>query len=272
MKQITIWPFPINRGISGLLRITWIGWFQERGFFFLLAFMWMMPSLVYLFVWTTAAGSATVGGLTRGEFVAYYLVLMVVNQLTFAQTNWTVGDVIRTGGLNRLLLRPLSPFADTIATELAGKGVYLLFVVPVVGLLTLVLRPEVTVTLSNLFAFFPALLLAWLLRFLWGYWLALLAFWSTRADALLGLQDTLVFLLAGQVAPVALLPGALQTVAHYLPFRYMIGFPVEIFTNQLTGAEIMTGFALQLGWIGVAFVLTRLLWRRGLDQYSAVGG
>ena len=28
--------------------------------------------------------------MSRGEFVAYYLVLILVNQLTYAQTNWTV--------------------------------------------------------------------------------------------------------------------------------------------------------------------------------------
>ena len=87
-------------------------------------------------------------------------------------------------------------------------------------------------------AFIPALLLAWLLRFFWGYWLALLAFWATRADALLALQDTLVFLLAGQVAPVALLPGALQPAATRLPFRYMVGFPVEVLTGQLDAPPI----------------------------------
>lgn len=261
-----------RRGVLALLRVTWILWLQERGFFFLLALLWMMPLLVYLFVWSTAAGEQTAGGLTRGEFVAYYLILIVVNQLTYAQTNWTVGDSIRTGAMSRLLLRPLAPFADALATELAGKGVYLLFVVPVTAVLAVVLRPEIELTWPNALAFLPALLLAWLLRFLWGYWLALLAFWATRADALLGLQDALVFLLAGQVAPVALLTGGLQTAAIALPFRYMVGFPVEILTNQLTIGNIGMGFALQSGWLLVALGLTRMLWRTGLRRYAAVGG
>jgi ABC-type uncharacterized transport system permease subunit len=108
------------------------------------------------------------------------------------------GDVIRYGGMNQLLL-----------------------------------RPEADITLSNVLAFVPAVLMAWALRFLWGYALALLAFWATRADALLALQDALVFLLAGQVAPTSLLPGVLQKVSVVLPFRYMVGLPVEVLLGQL---------------------------------------
>jgi len=161
---------------------------------------------------------------------------------------------------------------NTLASELAGKVVYLLFVVPVAAGLALVLKPELHLTLANALAFVPALALAWALSFLWGYWIALLAFWMTRADALVTVEAAFKFLLAGQVAPVALLPDALRALATLLPYRYMISFPVEVITGQLDRAGLLTGFALQLGWLAVALGLYAALWRRGVRRYSAIGG
>jgi ABC-2 type transport system permease protein len=261
-----------HRGGWALVKSTWASWLQYRSFFFLLAFMWMVPPLIYMFVWSTAAGEEEIGGLGRGEFVAYYLVLILVNQLTYAQTNWTVGDVIRSGGLTPWLLRPIPAIYNTLASEAAGKVVYMVFVIPITALLAFLLRPELHVTGSHLLLFVPALALAWALRFFWGYWLALLAFWATRADALLAVQDSLVFLLAGVVAPSPLLPAALRAASIVLPFRYMVGFPVEILTGQLGSGDLALGFSLQLAWLAAALVLTRLVWRLGLKHYSAVGG
>ncbi len=261
-----------HRGGWALIKRSWLSWMQYRSFFFLLAFGWMVPPLVYLFVWHSAAGESSIGGMTAPQFTGYYLALIIVNQLTYSQTNWTLGDVIRSGELNAWLLRPLSPHYNVLSAELAGKVVYLAFILPITGLLALVLRPELNAGPREILLFLPALLLAWLLRFIWGYWLALLAFWATRADALLALQDSLVFLLAGVVAPVPLLPGIMQTVAIYLPFRYMVGFPIEILTGQLTAAQLVLGFAIQAAWLAAALLLARLVWAGGIKRYSAIGG
>jgi ABC-2 type transport system permease protein len=260
------------RGGWALVKSTWLSWMQHRGFFYLVAFSWMMPLLIYLFVWSQAAGQGRVGGLTRGDLVAYYLVLILVNQLTFCTNNWTVGDGIRYGRMNVLLLRPLSPVYDALASEVAGKVVFMTFALPLTAILALFLRPELHVSGRDAALFIPALALAWALRFVWGYWLALLSFWTTRADALLSLQESLVFLLAGQVAPATLLPEQMQTLATVLPLRYMVGFPVELLLGHLDGAQLRVGFAFQVGWLAVALVLFVALWRAGIKRYTAVGG
>lgn len=263
--------FPI-RGFTALIKATWLAYLQVRSFCFLLAFGWMIRPLVFLFLWATVAGKVAVGELNRGEFVAYYLLFILVNQLTYPISNWTVGDQIRNGSISVLLLRPLTPIYDAMATDVASKGVYLLFVVPITAILSVILQPEIELTLHNLVVFFPTLLLAWVLRFLWAYWLALLSFWVTRADALLDMQNALIFLFAGHVAPIAILPEILRKAAIILPFRYMIGFPVEVLTNQLTSAELLQGLLIQSGWFALAFCGSIILWRTGLRRYSAIGG
>lgn len=165
-----------HRGGLALVRATWASWLQYRGFFFVLAFGWMVPPLISLFIWSAAAGEGDVSGMDRGAFTAYYLLVILVNQFTYAQVNWTVGDVIRAGGLNTWLLRPLSPLYEILASEVAGKLVYMLFTGPVVALLAALLRPEMTISAGGLGLFVLSLGLAWMLRTFWGLWIALLAF------------------------------------------------------------------------------------------------
>ncbi len=261
-----------HRGGLALIRGTWLSWMQYRSFFFILAFGWMVPPLVAMFVWMSAAGEGDVSGIQRSAFVAYYLVLILVNQLTYSQTNWTVGDIIREGTFNHWLIRPLSPLYQILSSEIAGKVVYLVFTLPIITILIVVLKPSFSFSVGQFLVFWLALLFAWGLRFLWGLWIALLAFWATRADALLALQDSLIFIFSGMIAPVAILPGFLLNLAEFLPFRYMIGFPVEILTANLSEQQILTGLVMQSFWLIIASLLSWIIYKKGMLRYSAIGG
>jgi ABC-2 type transport system permease protein len=255
-----------------VLAITWQSWMAARSFFFLLAFGWMMPPVVALFIWRAVASGGTVGAFNQSGITLYYLAVIVVNQFTMTQANWTVGDNIRAGHINSLLLRPFHPLADATMIELAGKGVFLTFALPMAVLLGVILRPEFAIRAADIVLFVPALLLAWLLRFSWGLALALLAFRAAKADSLLTVQETLVDLVGGILAPVSLLPPLLGSVARVLPFRSMVGFPVEVLTGSLGRAEVISGMATQAAWLAVSLCLCAITWKTGLAHHEAVGG
>jgi ABC-2 type transport system permease protein len=260
------------RGGWELIKRSHLGWLAGRGFYWTLTFGWMVPSLLYLFVWATVAGQGEVQGFNRDGFIVYYLCFIMLNQFTYPVCNWTVGDNIRIGNFSTWLLQPMPPIFEAITTDIAMKVVCTPFAVLVTVVLLIFLHPALPFSLWSCLYFLPALLLAQILRFLMAYTLALLALWNSRSDALLALNDTLVFLLAGEVAPIALLPGWLGTLATALPFRSMLGFPVEVLVGRLSTAEIWQGLALQSAWVLAVILLYRLVWHQGLRHYASVGG
>jgi viologen exporter family transport system permease protein len=80
-----------------------------------------------------------------------------------------------------------------------------------------------------------------------------------------------VLFLSGQVAPLSLFPFPVQVAATLLPFRWVIGFPVELLLGRLTLGEALVGFAAQGVWLVLSLALLKIVWRAGVRQYSAVG-
>jgi ABC-2 type transport system permease protein len=120
--------------------------------------------------------------------------------------------------------------------------------------------------------FILTLILSQILRFMLAYDISLLAFWTQKIESLLSVNDTMVFLLAGQAAPVTLLPGFIGTLATILPYRYMLGFPVEILMGKLSEPQILCGLGIQLFWAAIAIIAYRVIWKNGVRRFSAVGG
>ena len=82
---------------------------------------------------------------------------------------------------------------------------------------------------------------------------------------------TLMFFLAGRLAPLELFPAFVQTIATVSPFRWMVYFPVELLTGRLTPQETLFGLGMQVLWLGLTVVILRFVWRAGVRQFSAVG-
>jgi ABC-2 type transport system permease protein len=234
----------------------------------------VLDPVIYLIVWSTvsAAGGGSVGGYTTGDFAAYFLVLMVVNNLTYTWIMWEYEYRVREGTLSAALLRPVHPIHGDIADNLSSKVMSSPFILLTAVLLGVVFQPTFHLEGWAVVAFLPAVALAFALRFLVEWTLALAAFWTTRVSSLNQLYFVAMLFLSGQVAPLTLFPPAVQTVATLLPFRWMISFPVELLLGNLTPQQTVVGFGAQTVWIAVSVVLLRVVWRAGVRVYSAVGG
>ena len=227
--------------------------------------------LLYMAVWWAVAGDGDVAGFRRGDVVIYYIVFMVVSHATWAVGYHQWAPLVRLGRLSPHLMRPINPIWIAASGDLASKLTAAAMLVPVWSAMLLILRPEFTFEWANVVLFVPALLLAAALAFIIGTCMGLASFWVVNTWPFYSIWHNIAFAIGGQVAPIALLPGAIKTVAIGLPFRYTIGFPIEVFIGHLQPNELILGFALQAGWIAVGFAVMALLWRSGIKRYQAVG-
>jgi ABC-2 type transport system permease protein len=230
--------------------------------------------IISLGIWWSIAAAGAVDGFTREDFARYFLGVALVNQATLSWDAWNIDRWIREGEMNYRLTRPIAPIHEAIADNIAYKG------------------PTATIILTAWIiaaAFWPAvripfepgrwalaliaIVLAAAIRFLNGYATGLLAFWTTRATALVELQFGLSLFLSGRIAPLSLLPPKVVLVAEYLWFPYVLSFPVEVLTGAVTSsAQYLRGFAGQVIWLSIWLMLYLIVWTRGRRHYGAVGG
>jgi ABC-2 type transport system permease protein len=235
--------------------------------------------LISLAVWTAATsahGSAITGKATgatygRADFAAYFLVYMIFGHLTMSWDAFEFAYRVRDGNLSPRLLKPLHPIHGDVCANIAFKLCTSVMLLPIWVLLFVLLRPTPPHSLWQLALAAPALVLAGILRYVWQYSLAVIAFWTTRVEALNELYFALDSFLAGRIAPLALMPGWLGAIALYSPFRSMGSFPVELALGRVPVNQILPGFGLQVVWLVVGLAVFRALWAGGIKQYSAVG-
>jgi len=244
-----------------------------RGAILIWLFALISTPLISIVVWTTVADSqgGSAGGFTTGEYAAYFIILMVVNQLTFSWHIWELSWRVQSGEFSGYLLRPMHPIHNDVVENVVFKGLTLIPLIPIAVIFSIIFDAEYTWKLPNMIAIGPAIVLAALLVFIMEWSLGLVAFWITKTSALMQLYSSVYFFLGGFIAPLSLLPEPAQAVASVLPFRWILSFPVEVAQGTSDMRDIAIGFGMQVLWIGIMLLVLRTVWSRAVRHYSAVG-
>jgi ABC-2 type transport system permease protein len=179
----------------------------------------VLEPTVYLVVWSTVARAqgGQVGGFDPRDFAAYFITTMLVNHWTFTWIMHEFEYSVRMGQLSPQLLRPLHPIHLHVADNITYKLLTSTVMLPVAALLAWVFDARFAPQPWALAVAPLALVLSFTTRLMLGWTLALAAFWTTRVFAINEMYFLASLFLSGQMAPLALLPGALQTLAAALP-------------------------------------------------------
>lgn len=250
--------------------------------------VWMLSTtmpLVSMALWASASENMRLGPeqLGRADFVAYFLLTLLVRMVTSSWVLWAITEDIRTGALGQYLLKPVNPLIRYLADQLAETPLRASLALPL-GLVVLMLssRQSLSGEARMWGLFFVALPGAWAVHFLSMALIGVLAFYLESALGLFYIWMGMYMLLSGYLMPLSLLPHWFQQVASVLPFRYILEVPVKIALGwPIAGgardsaegfAQAVRSVAVEYAYIAILITLISLVWRRGLRRYAAFGG
>ncbi|WMJ85352.1 ABC transporter permease [Anaerocolumna sp. MB42-C2] len=125
---------------------------------------------------------------------------------------------------------------------------------------------------GQLLVFLLSLSLGILVSFLLNFILGLLSMITMNIRNInWGYNATLRFF-AGQMVPLWLFPGFLSILSNILPFRCIYAIPMSIYIGNYSGLSLLGVMSLQLFWIGILFIGTRLLMNSIFKRLLIQGG
>ena len=251
--------------------------FVYRWNFVLRSVFGIVPLIGTIYLWRAMFGSgggAQLAGYTFSQLILYFaMTIFVENLVTPTEDEWQIAGEIRDGKMSFLLLKPVNYLAYRFTLYASYRLLYTAVLLPGVALIFFFLRAHITLPAHPLtwLAFAASTAMAALIQFFIAYSIAMLAFWILEISTVVFMVFSVEYFLSGQIFPLDMLPAWLAGFVKWSPFPYEIYFPVQIFMERITGAQMAAGLAIQAFWAVAMWLLAVGLWRRGIRRYQAVG-
>lgn len=233
--------------------------------------------LATIAVWRAVFASrpdGLVGAFTYPEMISYLLVAGLINSFIWLTAQGDeINDDIHQGRLSVWLHRPIHAIGYWFARDVVRKSMTLALGGVVFVFVVLAYRSDLVLpSFVNFALFLLAVILAGILHFLLFALFSIIAFWFEQTWGERFVIRVVIEIAAGALIPLSLFPPFWQAVFAWLPFKFLIAFPAEIFLGRISGAQLFGGFGSLAIWIGLFALATAVVWKRGLQRYTAEGG
>lgn len=235
--------------------------------------MGLIELVVLIFIWGAVfRETPNFGNYTFPTMLTYLVLAKFFHFATRGNTARLMGDEIKEGELSQYLIKPVSYlkwwFSYTLAERIFEIAVRISIIVSAFCLFPLIFSMP---SLNNLLLFLIFIPVALVMNIFINYLIASLAFWVNDVrlfEVFLGLT---INFLAGSLMPIDVFPGWLKAISYLLPFQYTMYFPIKIYLGQISTIDGLQGLFVGLTWFFIIALINKVVWKRGLRQYEAVG-
>lgn len=253
-------------------------WFQDGIAYRASGLIWILTDMVTAMtmplVWAKASAysGGTIAGFTVSDMVLYYLCMLLLSCLITSHIMWEVATEIKEGNFSVALLRPISFHQFTFLRNLSWRLIRMTLFAPIFLVMLYIYRGYLQHS-SVIFTweFGLAVLLGHFVSFNFVMMMSMLALFVQEVYSIFELYYVPMLFLSGQLFPVSVLPGWARSIAQFFPFYYTTGAPTEILVGRVSGPDAHRVLLMQGGWIILCYLLSKILWKKGLKYYTGVG-
>ena len=232
---------------------------------------------IQFFLWTAIYGGSAENylfGYSYPQMIVYVIMAGVMVKITATDFQYDVAFDIKEGTLNRFLTQPIAYFPYRVMDFMGRKAFQLTIIIAIsAGILIIThLTLGAEFLLTDIILAILVLPLALLLNCILFYCISMTAFWLTEAWGVFEGMGVASIILSGGMFPLSVFGETAQTIFKFMPFQYVIYFPLNIICGNAEGKEIILGISMQVVWIVILYLTAKLLWKAGMKKYIAAGG
>jgi ABC-2 type transport system permease protein len=217
-----------------------------------------------------ANNSNLIGGFTKEAYLAYGVWAPFLGRvaISWMYESMMVEDVA-SGNINIVLTRPIS-FYEYYLSQLMGYKVittFLSLLVPLFVSFYFKLPVQYDkIPLALTLVFFYLFLLHTM-----SFIVSSIAFFITKVRSFTLIKNLSLFVLAGELVPFDLMPETLKIVLTALPFSSGVYIPVAYITGRIDHSVVMNGFVSVFISLILFSIVARIIWKKGLLEYTGTG-
>ena len=213
-----------------------------------------------------------VNGFSFEELMVFIFLSIMVGQL---KSSWhTSGEMIegiRTGDINKFLIRPISYFWYHFMMFIGVNSLYYTVYSSLLIGLIIIFPGMIFPELINILGFILALLVSIFLSYSIYYIMICFAFWFGEVRSIVVAYNLTMLVLSGQYIPIRLFPEPIIKFMEITPFIYLVDFPVSIATGRMPLDMWLANFIISIGWCIIMWLAGILIYNKGIKSYEAYG-
>ena len=204
--------------------------------------------------------------------MVYIFLCMIVGQL---KSSWSTSiemiESIRTGELNKYLIRPVSFFTYHFMMFIGHNSLFYIVYSIILILFPIIMPGWAYHNMFQILGFIGALLISIYLSYSIYFCMVCFAFWFGEVRALVVAYNISNIVLSGQILPLRLFPDYIREIIYLTPLQFLVDFPVSIATGNLNMELWFPKMCLALCWCIIITILGKVVYRYGIRVYGGFG-